>query len=64
MVMLSLHSNKPYTNTKNKDLDIAVIDLTMLLFGGVWSLELWARKAVKYVKCCLMSHTSRSMKEW
>ena len=32
MVMLSLHSNKPYTNTKNKDLDIAVIVLTML-FG-------------------------------
>jgi hypothetical protein len=35
----------------------------MLLFGGMWTLGLWIRKAVEWFKCCLMGHTSRSMED-
>ena len=35
----------------------------MLLFEGIWTLGLWVRKAVESFKCCLMSHTSRSMED-
>ena len=38
-----------------------MIDLTMFLFGGMWTLGLWTRKAVEYFKWALIGHFSRSM---
>ena len=49
------------TEVGTRDWGIAVIGLTMFLFGGIWTLVLWVRKAVECFKHCLMGHTSRSM---
>ena len=35
----------------------------MFLFGEIWTLELWVRKAVKCFKHCLMGLTRRSMED-
>jgi hypothetical protein len=43
------------------DQGIAVIDLTMLLFGGMWILGLW--KAVKYFKWGIMGHPTRNIED-
>ena len=39
------------------------MQLTMYLFGEIWTLALWVMKAVECFIHCLMDHTSRSMKE-
>ena len=46
--MMSVHSSKTLTKTEvsTRDWGIAMIGLTMLLFGGI--MELWIRKAVEY----------------
>lgn len=38
-----------------------MIVLTMFLFGGIWTLVLWVRKAVECCKHGLMGHVGRSM---
>ena len=35
----------------------------MFLFGEIWTLVFWVRKAVECFKHCLMGHTSRSMED-
>ena len=40
-----------------------MIGLTMFLFGGIWTLVPWARKAVECFKPCLMGHASKSMED-
>ena len=34
----------------------------MFLFGGMWTLDLWVKKAMGCIKSCLMGHTTRNMK--
>jgi hypothetical protein len=43
LVMVSVHSSKTLTKTEigTRDWGIAVIGLTMLLFGRIWNLGLW-----------------------
>jgi hypothetical protein len=45
------------------DWGVAVTGLTMLLFGGVWALRLWIRKAMDCFKWSLMVHANRSTEE-
>ena len=40
-----------------------MIGLTMHLFGGIWTLELWVWKAANASKHCLMCHTSRNIED-
>ena len=40
-----------------------MIGLTIILFGGIWTLVLWVRKAVGWFKPYLMGRTSRSMED-
>ncbi|KAL6043466.1 hypothetical protein STEG23_020950, partial [Scotinomys teguina] len=63
MVMVSLHNNRTMTKTEvgTGDWGIAVIGLTVLLFGGIWTLRVWIRKAAEFFKWDLMGHTHRSM---
>jgi hypothetical protein len=65
LVMVSLHSNRTLTKAEvgTKDWDIAVIGLTMFLFGGILTLGLWIRKTVECFKCYLMGHPSRNMED-
>lgn len=35
----------------------------MLAFGGIWTLEVWVRKAVGCFKCCLMDYTGWIMED-
>ena len=64
MVMVSLHSNRnPKTEVVIRDWGIDVKGLTIFLFGGIWTLVLWVRKAVECFTYCLMGHSSRSMKD-
>ena len=60
--MVSLHSNEnPKIEVGTRDWGIAVIDLTMLLFGGIWIWGLW--KAVECFKWSLMDQPSRNMED-
>ena len=60
--MLSLHSNgNPITKVGTRDLGIAVIGLTMLLFGRMWIWGLWIWKAVGRFKWGLMNYLYRNM---
>ena len=43
---------------------MAVIGLTMLLFGRMWILALWIWKAVECFKWSLMGHPSRNMEDF
>ena len=51
------------TDFSTRDWDIVAIDLTMFLFGGIWTLVFWVRKAVGCFKHCLMGHTSRIIED-
>lgn len=33
------------------------------MFGGVWTLKVWAMEAMECLKLCLIDHTRRSMKD-
>ena len=50
LVMVSHHSNKTQTKTEvgTRDCGIALVGLTMILFGGMWVLEVWILKVVEY----------------
>jgi hypothetical protein len=43
------------------DWQISVIILNMLLFGGMWILWLWIRRALECIKQGLMNCPSRNM---
>jgi hypothetical protein len=66
LVMVSLHSSRTITMIEGgtRDLCIAVIGLTMLLFGRMWNLGLWIWKAVECFKWGLMGHPSRNMEDF
>jgi hypothetical protein len=61
--MVSVHSNETLTKTEvgTRGWAIALIGLTLLLFGGMWILELC--KAEECFKWGLMSHPSRNMED-
>jgi hypothetical protein len=63
--MVSVHSNKALTKTEvgTKEWDIAVIDLTMFLFGGMWILGLWIWKAMESFKWDLLGYFSRNIED-
>lgn len=63
--MVSLHSNKTLAKTEvgAKDLGITVIGLIMLLFGGMWTLELWITKAIEHFRWGLLSHSGRNKED-
>jgi hypothetical protein len=64
--MVSVHGSKPLTKIEVciRDWGIAVIGLTMLLFGRMWILGLWIWKAVECFKWGLMGHPSRNMEDF
>ena len=64
--MVSVHSSKTLTKTEvgTRDWGIAVIGLTMLLFGRMWILGLWIWKAMECFKWGLMSHPSRNLEDF
>ena len=59
--MVAIHSNEtlPKTEVGTRDWGIAVIDLMMLLIGGMWIWGLY--KAVECFKWGLLGHKNRSM---
>lgn len=60
MVIVSLNN---YGNHKTEvSIRTALIGLTMILIGRLWTLILRVRKAMECVKHCLKGNTSRSMK--
>jgi hypothetical protein len=64
--MVSVHSSKTLTKTEvdTRDWGIAVLGLTMLLFGRMWILEVWVWKVVECFKWSLMGHPSRNMEDF
>ena len=48
VVTVFLHSNRNLNYIATRYWGIAAIALTMLLFGGMWTLRLWIRKADAY----------------
>jgi hypothetical protein len=60
--MVSFHSSKTLTKTEvgTRDRGIAVIHLTMLLFGRMWIWGLWFWKAVERFKWGFMGYRSIS----
>jgi hypothetical protein len=65
LVMVSLHSNKTLTKTEvgTRAWGIAVIGLTMLLFGGTLPLGLWIRKSVELFKWSLIGHPGMNIED-
>ena len=62
IAMVSLHSSRnPEIEVGTRNCGIDVIGLAILLFGEIWTLGAWFRKAVECFKCCFMGHTSRNM---
>jgi hypothetical protein len=51
------------TEVGTRDWGIAVIGLTMLLFGSMGISEFWIRKAVECFRWHLMGHTSRNKED-
>ena len=64
--MVSVHSSKSLTKTEvgTRDWGIAVIGLTMHLFGRMWILGLWIWKAVECFKWRLISYPGRAMEDF
>ena len=64
--MVSVHSSKTLTKTEvgTRDWGIAVIGLTMLLFGRMWILGLWIWTLVECFKSSLMGYPSRSVEDF
>jgi hypothetical protein len=64
--MVSVHSSKTLTKTKvdTRDWGLAVIVLTMLLFGRMWVWGLWIWKAVGCFKWGLIAHPSRTVEDF
>lgn len=60
--IVSLHRNRRMTKTEvgTREQDIAVTCLAMPLFGRIWTLGLWIRKAADDFKLGLLDHTSRN----
>lgn len=57
VIMQCGHSNRnPKTKVGTRNCDIAVKGLSMLLFGRMWVLGFWVRKAFARIKWCLMGH--------
>lgn len=56
--MTSQHRNPTKAKVGTRAWSIAIISLTMFLFGEICAL---VRKAVECFKCCLMGHPNRSM---
>ena len=54
---------KPLLRSWYQEWGIAGIDLTLLLFGGMWTLGFWIRKVIKCFKQALMGHTSRNIED-
>ena len=61
----SVHSSKTITKTEvgTRDWGIAMIGLTMFLFGYMGTRGLWIWKAMECVKWALMSYLSRTMQD-
>jgi hypothetical protein len=62
--MVSLHSNRTLAKigVAIREQGIAVIGLTMLLFGRIWkALRLWIRKAVECCNQGLIGHSDGSI---
>ena len=65
LVMVSVHSSKTLTKTSwYWEWGIAVIGLTILLFGRMWVWELWIWKAIECLKWGLMGYSSRNMEDF
>ena len=52
LVMVSLQSNRTVTKTEvgTREWGVVVSDLTLLLADGMWTLDVWTRKAVECFK--------------
>jgi hypothetical protein len=61
--MVSIHISKTLTKTEvgTTDWGIAVLGLTMLLFGGMWVLGL--QKAVRCCKWSFMGYNCRNLED-
>jgi hypothetical protein len=65
LVIVSLHINgNPKTDFGTRYLGIAVVGLTMLLFGRIWIWGHWKWKAVKCIKWGLMDYPSKNMEDF
>jgi hypothetical protein len=64
--MVSVYSSKTLTMTEvdTRDWRIAVIGLTMLLFGRMWIWELWIWKAVECFNWGLMGYPGWNMEDF
>jgi hypothetical protein len=62
---VSVHSSKTLTKTEvdTRDLDIAVLGITMLLFVRMWILEISIWKAMECFNWDLMGHLIKNMKD-
>jgi len=65
MALVSFHSDRnARTEVGTRGPGVAVIGLTMLLFGGIWTLRLWVWKGVESFRWGLMGQPSRSRGKW
>ena len=64
LLMVFLHSSKTLTKIEvgTRDSGIAVIGLTVLLFGRMWICGVWKWKATEHFKWGLLDYLSRIWK--